>query len=201
MGMRSTTPYSLYELLVVGLVLQNAQIRRSVQMLEILIDRFGTRVAFDEVTVDTLWPPDALDTSSEDELRALRIGYRAKSLLRFSRQFASGTVDEHALRQLGDSELKQALLNIYGVGPETARILMSEAFHRHTAFDHIAPWQQKILSRLLYNKRIVSVEKIIADAASRYGPYATLAIHYLWEDLFWQHRSRRIDWLDSEIRL
>ncbi|MEX1258142.1 MAG: hypothetical protein WEG36_11045 [Gemmatimonadota bacterium] len=201
MGTRASTPYSLYELLVVGLVLQNTHVRRSVQMLAALLDAFGQRLLFDGVALDALWHPQQLEDVGEEELRELRIGYRARALKRFSSQFAAGAIDERALRELDDDELRANLLTIYGVGPETARILRSEAFHRPAAFDHLAPWQQKIYSRLLYGEDGVSARRILRDVRRTFGPYAGLATHVLWEDLFWRHRKAAIPWLAAELRL
>lgn len=200
-GMRASTQYSLYELLVVGLVLQNTQVRRSVQMLEVLTERFGTPLKFDEIELQSIWSPQDLDSVSEDELRALKVGYRARSLKRFSLQFGRDAIDERALRCLDDESLKQDLLKIYSVGPETVRIIMSEAFHRPSAFSHVAPWQQKIYSRLFYNGEAVTAERIVGDINRQFGKYSALAVHYIWEDIFWRRRNEHIEWLEAEIRL
>lgn len=201
MGTRASTPYSLYELLVIGLVLQNTQAKRSVQMLEALLARFGTKVRFDGVELDAIWEPATLSGVTEDELRGLRIGYRAKILSRFSQQFDNHEIDETTLRMLDDLALRDALLSVYGVGPETTRILATEVFHRHAAFTHVAPWQAKIYSRLFYGKPAVAADKILRDVTRRFGEYSALAVHYIWEDLFWKRTRRRIDWLEAEIRL
>jgi 3-methyladenine DNA glycosylase/8-oxoguanine DNA glycosylase len=201
MGMRASSPYSLYELLVVGLVLQNTQARRSVQMLAALLTAFGTRLSFGGVEIDALWSPRRLERVTEARLRGLRIGYRAKALKRFSAQFAKNMIDEKALRQMDDLGLRSALLEIYGVGPETARILRSEAFHRPQAFDHLAPWQLKVYSRLFYNKERVAATRVLKDVRRVFGAHTALAVHYLWEDLFWRHQRAAIPWLAAEIRL
>ncbi len=156
---------------------------------------------FDGIALRSLWQPEALDEVVEEELRALKIGYRARVLKRFSAQFSDPGIDEHQLRRLDDESLKRELLKIYGVGPETARILMTEAFHRHGVFNHVAPWQQKIYSRLFYDQQLVPAECIIDDINRYYGEYAALAVHYIWEDIFWRRRNEHIDWLEAEIRL
>jgi 3-methyladenine DNA glycosylase/8-oxoguanine DNA glycosylase len=131
----------------------------------------------------------------------LRIGYRSKALKRFSSQFSLGEFDERALRALDDTALRRCLLRIYGVGPETVRILLTEAFHRHDTFHHIAPWQQKIYSQLFYGEPLVAADTIIEDINRAYGRWASLAIHYIWEDIFWRRRHTHVDWLEKEIRL
>jgi len=90
---------------------------------------------------------------------------------------------------------------LYGVGPETARILLYPACHQHERLRHVTPWQQKIYSRIFYKKPLVPVRKILSDLNKRYGTFAGLATHYVWEDLFWRHQHKSIPWLAKEIRL
>ena len=138
---------------------------------------------------------------SERALRNLKVGYRAKSLQRLSQDFAEGTVDELQLRTLDKESGKKELMKLYGVGPETARILLFEVFHKYDVFDHIAPWQQKIYSRLFYGKKLVPAKRIRDNIKKQYGVYAMLAVHYIWEDVFWRRKNEKIAWLEKEIRL
>lgn len=200
-GVRSSSPYSLYELLVIALVLQNTIAKRSVTMLDALLVRFGTPITFDGCSLDAIWAPEQLDEVSEDEIRGLKIGYRARSLKRFSAQFSRQEISEGELRTLGEDDLRRRLLAIYGVGPETARILMTEVFHRRGAFGHISPWQQKLYPRLLFRRKLASADSILDFLTDRFGEHRELALHYLWEDLFWRHRAAPIDWLERELRL
>lgn len=103
---------------------------------------------------------------------------------------------------LAMEKAKQRLLTLYGVGPETARILLVEALHYYDIFNHVAPWQQKIYSRLLFNKKLVTADKIIKYVNNKWGEWANLAASYIWEDIFWQRKQgKKIDWLEKEIRL
>lgn len=199
-GMRNGSAHSLYELLIIGVVLQNATIRRTMQMLDALLYKFGTKVLFDKKELDCIWLPERLKNVSEIYLRKLKIGYRAKTIKRVSDYFANGKIDERKLRKMDLESVRKELIKIYGVGPETARILLFDLFHGYDVFDHVAPWQQKIYSRLLYYKKLVSAKRIIKDMKKRYSSWSALASHYIWEDIFWQREKNRIDWLEKEIR-
>ncbi len=63
---------------MIGIVLQNATIRRSIQMYQTLLENYGTRLAYDGRELWALWNPGDLVNVSEDDLRALKVGYRAK---------------------------------------------------------------------------------------------------------------------------
>ena len=47
----------------------------------------------------------------------------------------------------------------------------------------------------------VSVKRLLRLFEKRSSPYKMLAVHYIWEDLFWTRRHERIPWLESLIRL
>ena len=200
-GMRNSSAHDLYELLIVAVVLQNATVRRTVHMMTALLDNYGTKVNFDDKEIFAIWLPEKLESVSEQNLRDLKIGYRAKFIKRLSQDFAEGKIDEQKLRELDQESAKKELLKLYGVGPETARILLFEVCHQYNTFDHIAPWQQKIYSQLFYKKPLVSAGKIRDDIRKQYGEYSMLAVHYIWEDIFWKRKNEKIDWLEKEIRL
>jgi 3-methyladenine DNA glycosylase/8-oxoguanine DNA glycosylase len=200
-GMRVSSAHSLYELMIIAILLQNATVRRTVQMTEALLKNYGTKVKFDGKELFVLWQPKDLENVSEQELRDLKIGYRAKFIKRLSQDFVEGVVDENQLRKLDKGSAQKELMKLYGVGPETARILLFEALHHYDTFDHIAPWQQKIYSRLFYNKKLVSASRIRDDIKKAYGKYTMFTVHYIWEDIFWRRKNENIPWLEKEIRL
>jgi len=78
---------------------------------------------------------------------------------------------------------------------------MGSAFHYHSSITHIAPWEQKIYSRLFYNRAMFPATRIRNDLNRLYQQYATLAVTYIWEDLFRRRRREHVPWLEKEIRL
>lgn len=202
LGMRNSSAHNLYELLIIAVLLQNATVRRTVQMTEALLGKFGAELSFDDKKLWAIWLPEDLKNYSEQDLRDLKIGYRAKFIKRLSDGFANGLVDEKALRKMSKEDAEKELTKLYGIGPETARILLFEALHHFDTFKHIAPWQQKIYSKLFYEKELVPSDQIQEDIVGTYGQdYAMLAVHYIWEDIFWRRKNEHIDWLEKEIRL
>ena len=199
-GMRPVAANSLYETLVIYIVLQNAFVRRSVQMLENLFNSFGSKVEYDGKILSCFWDPIKIAKSSEKKLRDLKLGYRAKFLKKLSSQFAKGEIDEFALRGASNSEIKAEILKIYGIGPASVEYLLFEDFYRYDFFSTVPPFEQKILSKLLFNRKLVTVEKIL-KRAEKWGKYKKLAIHYIWEDIFWKRMHSKVDWLEKEIRL
>jgi 3-methyladenine DNA glycosylase/8-oxoguanine DNA glycosylase len=78
---------------------------------------------------------------------------------------------------------------------------MFEVFKRYDALDYISPWEQKIYSRLLFHRELVDKEVILDEVNARWGEWKMLAMHYIFEDLFWQRKTQHIAWLEELIRL
>jgi 3-methyladenine DNA glycosylase/8-oxoguanine DNA glycosylase len=201
-GMRPGHQNSLYEYLIIGIVLQNATVRRSIQMLQALYENYARLLEFDGKKLWCFWKPGGLKKASEEELRALKVGYRAKSIKRIDDYFAQGKIDEFKLRKKNFDTQKEELLKLYGVGPATVWYLLFDVFHHYDFFDHISPWEQKIYSKLFFGKdpeKPVSAKKLLAHFR-RYGQYQQLAVHYLWDDLWWKHKNKKIPWLEKLVR-
>lgn len=202
-GMRPGHPSSLYEYLLIGIVLQNATVKRSVQMFRALLENYGTLLKFDGKELRCFFKPGSLQTVSEDKLRALKLGYRAKSIKRIDDYFAQGLMDEMALRKMNRETQMNELLKLYGVGPATVWYLLFDVFHHWDFFNHVSPWEQKIYSKIFFDvdpEQPVSVKKIL-KYFERFGDYKQLAVHYIWEDLWWKRKNENIPWLEKEIRI
>lgn len=199
-GMKPIAANSLYETLIIYVVLQNATVRRSVQMLENLFKMLGNKIEFDNKTLSVFWEPEKMNSVSEQELRDLKVGYRAKFFKRISEQFAKKEIDEFALRKKTKEEVKKEMLKLYGIGPASVEYLLFEDFYFCDALQVVPPWEQKILSKLLFDKELVSTEKLM-KFFKRFKGFEKLAFHYVWEDLFWRRKNKHIEWLEKEIRL
>jgi 3-methyladenine DNA glycosylase/8-oxoguanine DNA glycosylase len=203
-GMRPLNCSSLYEYLIIAIVLKNATVRRSVNMMQALFTKYGTPLAYDGKRLYCFWEPLVVEAATEDELRALKIGYRAKSVKRVSTAFANHNVDEFELRQRSKKEQRAALLRLYGIGPASAGYILFDVFHRLDEVNHISPWEQKIYSKLFFDQGPtdpIPVDTLLATFNERFGEYKMLAVHYIWEDLFWRRKSESVEWLEQLIRL
>lgn len=201
-GMRPGHQNSLYEYLIVGIVLQNATVKRSIYMLQVLFENYGKLLEYDNKKLWCFWKPGGLKKVTENELRALKVGYRAKSIKRIDDCFTQNLVDEFELRKKDQETQKQELLKLYGVGPATVWYLLFDVFHHHDFFDYVSPWEQKIYSKLFFNKdseKPVSVKKLL-KYFERYDQYKQLAVHYIWDDLWWKRKTKHIPWLEKLIK-
>ena len=199
-GMRVSASDSLYETLIIFIALQNATVRRTVQMMEALLTAFGAPLEFDGRTLYSFWKPEDMARVPEQDLRDLKVGYRAVSILRVTQAFAAEPGLEGSLRRPPQEEARRSLLALYGVGPASVDGLLFEFLHHYDALDHMPPWESKIYSHLLFGDERPPSETL-EEVTRRWGPWRALAAHYLIEDLFWQHSRTPIPWLQALIRL
>jgi len=203
-GMKPLNVSSLYEYLIVAIVLQNATIRRSVNMMQALFENYGTLLSYDGKKLYCFWEPEVIDEATEKDLRDLKIGYRAKSIKRVTNTFVRKEINEYELRKKSREEQRKALLALYGIGPASVGYILSDVFHHLDELNYISPWEQKIYSKLFFDQdpdKPVSLDKLLNFFDQRFGKYKTLAVHYIWEDLFWRRNQGKIEWLDKLIRL
>jgi len=203
-GMRPVTYSSLYEYLIIAIVLQNATVRRSVNMMQALFENYGILLCYDGKELYCFWEPEVIDRATEQGLRDLKVGYRAKSIKRVTEAFVRKGIDEFELRNKSREEQREALLGLYGVGPASVEYILSDVFHHLDELNHISPWEQKIYSKLFFDTEPdepVSVDRLLALFNQRFGGYRELAVHYFWEDLFWKRKYEKIEWLERLIRL
>ncbi|HEU0294594.1 MAG TPA: hypothetical protein VFR47_17775, partial [Anaerolineales bacterium] len=81
--------------------------------------------------------------------------------------------------------------------------LLFDVFHHWDFFNHISPWEQKIYSKLFFDQdpeHPVEIRKIL-EHFERFGRYKQLAVHYVWEDLWWQRKNGQTPWLEKLIRI
>lgn len=203
-GMRPMSYSSLYEGIIIAIVLQNATIRRSVNMLQALFENYGTLLSYEDKQLYSFWPTNVMAQVSEQELRNLKVGYRAKNIMRVTEAFTRDGFSEFELRKKPRDEQRKALLDLYGIGPASVGYILFDCFHHMNELVHISPWEQRIYSKLFFDvdpDNPVSVKRLLALFDKCFAPYKMLAVHYLWEDLFWKRKHQRIPWLENLIRL
>lgn len=203
-GMRPLNCVSLYEYLIIAIVLQNATVRRTVTMMQILFENYGTLVSYDNREFYCFWVPEQIEQVTEQELRNLKVGYRAKSIKRVSEAFSKKQIDEYDLRRRSYDEQRKSLLDLYGIGPASVGYILSDVFHYLDELNYISHWEQKIYSKLFFDvdpENPIPTGKLLSYFKERFGEFRSIAILYIWDDLFWKWKNEGIEWLDKLIRL
>ena len=141
--------------------------------------RFGTRKAIYGSHVYAFPGAARLAASTEEELRACALGYRAKNLLGTARRVASGEANLEAWRKLPDDALRAALCELPGVGAKVANCAMLFAYERLRAFP-IDVWIERVLRHQYFpRKRKVTAPQLREFCDRYFGENGGYAQQYL----------------------
>lgn len=152
-------------------------IKRIRGMIERLASRYGEPITEEVSAFPSI---DRLASATVEDLRALGLGYRAGYLAGICEVMDEERMDD--MRKMGDDDLREALLELPGVGDKVADCVSLFGFGRLTAFP-IDVWVERALGRLY---GVEGSYRVLREFASeRFGPYAGYAQEYL----FFNERS------------
>lgn len=181
-GMRQSCPENLFEIAIISLLLQNATVARTTQMITNLLDHYGLVVEFGGVTLKAFFTPEEIAGVDEATFRERdRLGYRAKYIGRFAEFFTTHDPDEvdHASK----AELMTDFQTIKGVGTYTAAIIASHAVRDPSALG-LDVWNRKLLARRFLGVDDAEPEIVMAEIHRLLPGYEGLAGLYVIEDTY-----------------
>jgi 3-methyladenine DNA glycosylase/8-oxoguanine DNA glycosylase len=181
-GMRRTKRPDIFPSLILALTLQMAPIRRSDQMMNLLIKNYGEEIRFDGKNV-LYWPsPHRIAKAEVIELeKRCKLGYRAKTLKGIAEAVSKGFPTPRELENISAEEAKAKLMELKGIGDYSADIVTP---HPGFALD---VWSAKIFSLLLFGEEATSPRSIIPKlketAEDRWGKWKGYVFTYVLNDL------------------
>lgn len=142
----------LWEMIVTFLLSQQSNIPRIKMMIQNISRQYGDRKeTYDGKEYYAFPRAEQLAQASEEELRALKLGYRSKYLCKTARMAADGTVNLEKIKEMSYDEARKELLQLSGVGGKVADCICLFALHKLDAFPvdtHI----QKVLDTVYAGK-------------------------------------------------
>lgn len=170
---------------------QIVQIR---QIVRVLCERYGAPVVTPAGHPPEFGFPAAerLATCTEAELRACKMGFRARYLRAAAERVAAGAPDLAALRDLDLGAARAALMALPGVGPKIADCVLLFAYGFQAAFP-LDVWVLRALRQLYFPRQPVGVRRLRAFSETHFGPYAGYAQQYLFHAIRTGGRSQESD--------
>lgn len=155
-GMRRTERPDIFPSLILAVTLQMAPIKRSDQMMSLLIKNYGVKARFDGREV-SYWPsPERIARAEVRELKeGCKLGYRAESLKSIAEAIHKGFPTLQELEEMSPEEAKAKLMELRGIGEYSADIVSP---HPGFALD---VWSAKIFNVLLFGEKAESPRSII----------------------------------------
>jgi len=186
-GMRRGTTLNthIFNSAILALTLQNAPIKRTDQMLELIIRNYGQKLKFDKKATYT-WPkPQTIMKASVEELtQKCKVGYRAKYLRLIAKAIQEGSCPTMGeLSQMPFEKAKAEVMKLEGIGEYSAEIILphGEAFPIDT-------WSAQIFHKLFFPRRpmpskLQAIKVVREKAARRWRAWRRLAFVYVLNDL------------------
>ncbi|HYC19374.1 MAG TPA: hypothetical protein VEF35_01975 [Candidatus Bathyarchaeia archaeon] len=181
-GMRIGRLDDLFGRVILAITLQMAPLKRSKDMMARLLDRYGTRIAFDRHEV-ILWPkPSNIAKRDPIELRReAKLGYRAERLVKAARYLIEHQMSLRELHRQPETEAVKNVQEIPGIGAYSAGLIIGQG---RVPLD---VWSVVIMSELLLGREpkrprqeINAVTQAVND---RWGKWAWMAFAYVVNDL------------------
>jgi 3-methyladenine DNA glycosylase/8-oxoguanine DNA glycosylase len=181
-GMRQSCPENLFEIAVIALLLQNATVARTTQMMTNLLGHYGHVAAFDGVALRAFFTPAEIAGVGEGAFRERdRLGYRAKYIGRFAEFFLAH--DPDAADHAGKADLVATFQKIKGVGPYTANIIAGHAARDPSALG-LDVWNRKLLAKRFLGVDDAEPAAVMAEMRRLFPGYEGLAGLYVIEDAY-----------------
>jgi len=175
----------IFPSLILAITLQNAPIKRTDQMLRLIITNYGQKLSFDGKSTYT-WPaPQTITKVTTEELaEKCKVGYRAEYLKSIAEAVCNGkcpTLKE--LAQMPFEEAKAKLMKLKGIGEYSAEVILP-----HPEAFPIDIWSAQIFWKLfLFEEpmppKLEAIELVRKHAEKRWGKWRRLAFVYVLSDL------------------
>ena len=195
-GMRRTERPDIFPRLILAVTLQMAPIKRSVQMMNLLIKNYGVKARFDGREVSYWPPPERIARAEIRELKErCRLGYRAENLKGIAEAIRKGFPTLHELEEMPLEDAKAKLMELKGIGEYSADVVSP---HPGFALD---VWSAKIFNVLLFGEKAESPRSIIPNlkmiAEERWGRWRGYVFTYVLNDL--NNLSQRLNFDFTEL--
>ncbi len=139
-----------WEALCSFIISQNNNIPRIKKIVSALSEGCGESFEHKGRTLYSFPSAEALAKASEDEIFALKTGFRAKYISDAAKKVASGEIDLKKTAALSTEEAEKELLKIKGVGPKVASCALLFGFDKTDAFP-VDVWVKKVFAKYYPN--------------------------------------------------
>ncbi len=169
-----------FEAVISFIISQNNNIPRIKKIIESMSETYGERIEISEAlrahasqssSLCAFPSRERLASLSEQELRELRMGFRAGYVLDAARKIHGGEIDLAALAALGTDECINELCKVRGIGVKVASCAALFGMGKYDAFP-IDVWIKRVAQKYFAHESE-------PFSAARFGEYAGIAQQYL----------------------
>lgn len=161
-----------FETLISFIISQRSSIPKIKSCVDKLCRLAGKEILFEGKSYYSFPDAAAVAALSEDELRALGVGYRAPYILRAAQEVASGNISGEELRQLSTASARERLLKLYGVGDKVCDCVLLFSLGKYDLFPSDV-WIKRVMAEQF------NTDNAKASGESLFENYSGFAQQYL----------------------
>ncbi len=125
----------LWEMIITFILSQQNNIPRIKGLIRAICERYGQkRTAADGTVYDAFPDAQSLAAATEEELRALKLGYRSRYICGTAAMIADGKLDLEQIGKMEYQKAKEELMRLPGIGGKVADCICLFALHQMDAF-------------------------------------------------------------------
>ena len=176
-GLHLPRTATLFESLVLAILGQQISASVARMMRTLVIERYGTSVEFDGISYYAFPRPEAIVSSSPEELRTLKLTQRKAEYVHGISQ-AAMQPEWAELTELPDDEFVKRLTRLRGIGAWTAQWALVRGLARPDALPLGDLALRRVVSRL-YSEGEAVTDAEVERIAERWRPWRSYATAYL----------------------
>lgn len=176
----------VFEMVISFIISANNQIPRIKKAVDFLSELCGEPIGVYRGKMRYAFPSvEAIANISDENLAAIKIGFRAPYIVKSSRMILDGQVDLKSLDKLEYEEACKELVRLVGVGPKVADCILLFGNARDIAFP-VDTWVIKFMNEYYLEESDKNMNRIKKRGIEIFGEKAGFAQQYL----FYYARSR-----------
>ena len=178
-GLRLMQGNNPFESLISSISTQHNSIVLWTKSMRLVRDLYGRAVRLSDGSTIHLFPgPEALASTSIQELERTGVTYRAKYIIEAARRVRDDEANLEALRSLDYETAKERLMDLPGIGPKVADCFLLYGLGKTEAAP-VDIWIHRIVRKLYLDGASISTEKVAEFLRERYGRWAGYVQLYL----------------------
>ena len=188
-GLKLPASPTVFESLVMAVLSQQVNLTFAYSIKRELVETFGEQWQTNGATYHAFPVPERFAAETPEGMRRFRLSQaKAAALVRLGEAFATGVLNDEALRSLSDEEIVEQLIQIKGIGRWSAEIALLRGLARPDAFPGGDLGVVKYVAQSLLGKAEKATEADMRAFAERWRPYRGLALIYCYAELM--HRNK-----------
>lgn len=191
-GMAPCGGATLFESMLTAVLAQQVNLKFAYSIYDALTRRYGEHLVVEGETRIAFPTPDRLSRVRESTLRQLKLSSaKASTILRVSKAFANGELDEATLAELPDEDVIERLVAYKGIGRWTAETSLIRGLGRLDVFPAGDLGVVKKIAIEMLGRRESASEAEMRDFSERWRPYRSLALIYAYAALYGESSATR----------